>query len=193
MTTRLATPDDLTRRMGITVESERALELLADASAAVISYTGQQFVRATTTVQVRVPSDWKVRLGQLPVHDVDAVTDLNDNQLLFTFDGIDTVHVTVNLDSFSFEPWTSPIRTVNVTYDHGFDAIPDDIVAVVCQVAGRAYGTAPQDTGAAREQLGDWSYSAGAAASSGALGLLLPERAVLDRYTQRVRTIGIGP
>ena len=73
MTTRLATPDDLTRRMGITVESERALALLADASAAVISYTGQQFVRATTTVQVRVPSDWKVRLGQLPVHDVDAV------------------------------------------------------------------------------------------------------------------------
>ena len=92
MTTRLATPDDLTRRMGITVESERALALLADASAAVISYTGQQFVRATTTAQVRVPSDRKVRLGQLPVHDVDAVTDLNDNQLLFTFDGIDTVY-----------------------------------------------------------------------------------------------------
>ena len=90
MTTRLATPDDLTRRMGITVESERALALLADASAAVISYTGQQFVRATTTAQVRVPSDRKVRLGQLPVHDVDAVTDLNNNQLLFTFDGIDT-------------------------------------------------------------------------------------------------------
>ena len=155
MTTRLATPDDLTRRMGITVESERTA-LLADASAAVIIVHGPA---------VRAGDDHRPRAGAVgPEGSARAAPRSRRRRrhgperqpAPVHFDGIDTVHVTVNLDSFSFEPWASPIHTVNVTYDHGFDAIPDDIVVVVCQ--GRDLQDRPQDGHRApHEQLGDWA------------------------------------
>lgn len=188
----LAEVFDLESLLGCTVDPERAQKLLDDATSTVVAYTGQQFVRATTEVTVRVPRSRWLRLGQLPVHSVDAVEDLNGNVLTFEFDGIDRVRIPRNLDSFEYVPWTSPIRTVKVTYDHGFDVIPPEIVAVVCQVAGRAYGVRADDTGINQETLGAYNYSTGAAASSGALGLLLPERAVLDRYRHGVRTIGVS-
>lgn len=187
----LAEISDLEDLLGSTVDQARAQKLLHDASATVVAYTGQQFTRSTTTATVRVPRSRWLRLGQLPVHSVDAIVDLNDNPLTFEFDGIDRVRVPRNIDSFQWEPWASPIRTVKVTYDHGFDDIPPEIVAVVCQVAGRAYGVRADDTGINQETLGAYNYSTGAAASSGALGLLLPERAVLDRFRQGVRTVQV--
>lgn len=192
MTQLLATTDQLEDRMGVSIDQTRALAVLADASAAVVAYSGQTFHRATTTVTVRVPPSRVVRLGQRPVHSVDTVTDLNDNPLLFEFDGVDRVTVARNLDTFACEPWPTAVRAVKVTYDHGYDTIPGDVVAVVCQVAGRAYGVTPQDSGFADERLGDYSSGVRAAAASGALGLLLPERAVLDRYSSGVGTIGVG-
>ncbi len=191
MTTPLASIDDLELRLGEQVDGARALAVLSDASAAVVAYCGQEFVRATRTVKVKAPSSRRVRLGQLPVHSVSAVVDINGNPLTFTFDGIDTVIISANLDDFAFEPWATDIRTVGITYDGGFDAVPEDVVAVVCQVAGRAMGVNPQDTAVSTERLGEWSVGVRGAAASGPLGLLLPERAVLDRYASRARTIGV--
>lgn len=192
MTTPLASVVDLEQRLGEDVDSGRGAAAIMDASAAVVAYCGGwEFVRATRTVTVKVPPSRRVRLGQLPVHSVTTVVDLKDNPLTFEFDGIDTVSISMNLDDFAFEPWSSDIRNVKITYDGGFDTVPDDIVAVVCQIAGRALGTTPQDAALSSERLGEWSVSVRGAAASGALGLLLPERSVLDRYMSRARTIGV--
>jgi len=188
----LATLEDLEQLLGSSVDASRAETLLAHASAAVRSYTGQHFTRETTTVTVRVPKSRWLRLAQRPVWTVDAVTDTNDNPLTFTFDGLDRVRIPANVPSeFSFEPWLSPVRTAKVTYDHGYDQTPGDIIAVVCQVAGRAYGVKADDTALNQETLGSYNYSTGNAAASGATGLLLPERQILDRYRGTARTIGV--
>lgn len=69
---------------------------------------------------------------------------------------------------------------------------PDAVRAVVCQVAGRAYGTASEAAGIQQESLGSYSFSTGAAAAAGPLGLLTDERAVLDRYRRVARSVQVG-
>lgn len=75
--------------------------------------------------------------------------------------------------------------------DNEADA-PDAVRAVVCQVAGRAYGTASEAAGIQQESLGSYSFSTGAAAAAGPLGLLADERAVLDRYRHVARSVQVG-
>lgn len=185
MATPLATVGDLEGRLGRTfdvAETARATLLLQDASAAVRGYTGQQFTEATTTVRVK-PRKGLVRLPQRPVTAVTAVEDTNGNAVLHTWRGDDTVSVSGNTpDTWAWEPWRNGLTSVDVTYTHGYDEVPDDIIAVVCQIAGRAMGHAADTTGMQSETIGEYSYSVGAAAAAGGLGLLNDERAVLDRY-----------
>lgn len=191
----LAEVTDLELVLGYDLEGSdvgRGQRLLDDASAAVVSYTGQTFVRAETTATVRVPPSRWLRLGQRPVHSVSAVTDVNDNELTFTFDGLDRVRIPANLSDFAWEPWPTSLRTAKVTYDHGYDQIPGDVIAVVCQMAARAYGVNPADAGVNNERIGEYSYGIGAAASSGAVGMLLPERSILDRYRTPARTVSVN-
>lgn len=185
---------DLGDRIGRSLSGDdRAAAVLADAIAAVQSYTGQQIAEGTSTVVVPV-NRGMVRLTQIPVQSVDDVQTLGGAPIGFDFDGIRTI--TLNLDGairrFDLEPFRRTPRTIKVTYTHGFDPIPDDILAVVFQVAGRAYGVNPTDTGINQETLGSYNYSTGSAASSGALGFLLPERMVLDRYRMVGRSFATG-
>ncbi len=166
----------------------RAQQLIENATAAVISYTGQQFAAGTTTATLNPRRGW-VRLGQRPVTAVSAVTDINGSPINFTWNGLDKVKVGSNVMSdFAWEPWRSPLAMVKVTYTHGGD-IPADIKAVVVSAAGRAFGVLPQETALSQETLGAYNYSTGAAASSGAVGFLLPERLILDRYRAHASSI----
>jgi hypothetical protein len=60
--------------------------------------------------------------------------------------------------------------------------VPADIFAVICQIVGRALGRPADEAGITQESIGSYSYSVGAAAAAGAVGLLNDERAVLDRH-----------
>lgn len=42
---------------------------------------------------------------------------------------------------FSGTPWPSDPESWRITYDHGFNPIPDTIKGVVCEVAGRIYAS----------------------------------------------------
>lgn len=185
---------DLGDRIGRSLSGDdRAAAVLADAIAAVQSYTGQQIAEGTSTVVVPV-NRGSVRLAQIPVQSVDDVQTLEGAPIDFGFDGIRTITLASDraIPRFDLEPFRSPPKTIRVTYTHGFDPIPDDILAVVFQVAGRAYGVNPLDTGINQETLGSYNYSTGSAASSGALGFLLPERMVLDRYRLVGRSFATG-
>jgi hypothetical protein len=71
---------------------------------------------------------------------------------------------------------------VDVTYTAGYDDVPADVVAVVVQIALRAFGVNAEQTGLQSESIAGYSYSVGSAAASGGLGMLQAEREVLDRY-----------
>ena len=165
--------DDLAGRLGralSTAESDRAELLLADASAAVRSYTGQQLGLGEATSRLRV-KDGAVRLPQRPVIDVTAVADTDGNDLDVTWVAGDRIALT-----------GTTAEWVDVTYSFGYEEVPSEIVAVVCQIAGRAFGRPPDETGMQSETIGQYSYTVGAAAAAGGLGMLADERAVLDRY-----------
>lgn len=179
----LATLDDLAVRLGRTlsdVEETRAAALLDDASAAVRAYTGQDFTSSETTVRL-VPRNGKIALPQRPVTAVDSVKTVDGTDLVFTWWTGNSV--TVGATSINwFEVNGSPTQPVDVTYTHGYTTVPADIVAVVCQIVGRAMTKPADEAGFTQESIAGYSYALGAAAASGAVGMLADEKAVLDRY-----------
>lgn len=193
----LADVDDLEARLGRELSAEetaKAEQLLVDASASVRGYTGQQFTLVTND-EVRLrPRNGYVRLPQRPVNAVDSVEDIDDNEVLYVWEGLDRVRVSPNVpDTFAWEPWGTGIPAVDVVYDHGYAEIPDDIVAVVCSVVLRAMGTDPLSTGVQQESIAGYSYSVGSAAAAGGLGLLPGERETLDRYRSVGGTAWVTP
>jgi hypothetical protein len=190
----LAASADLTVRLGrdlTDAELDRADSLLADASAAVRSYTRQEIAQRTSVERLLVQDGW-VRLQQRPVVDVASVADLDANDLAVTWDGADRVWLGPASTPFRFDydypAWGCGFR-VDVTYTHGYDPVPDDIVSVVCGIVLRAMGGSPMETGLQSESIGSYSYTVGAAAAAGGLGMLPAERGVLDAYRRPVGVI----
>lgn len=184
MATPLATIDDLNRRLKSALsssETARAESVLGDVSASVRRHTGQDFTQATTTDRLRVRRG-KVRLPQWPVTAVTSVADTNANSVLFSWVADDVVTLSQNLDSFSFEPWSNGFTHVDVTYTHGYATLPDDLVGIVCQIAARVMGAPPEQSGKQSEEIGDYSYTLGAAAAAGPVGLLPAEREALSAF-----------
>jgi hypothetical protein len=172
----LATIADLEARLGRALtgtDADRAAALLVDASATVRNRTGQTFVAETTTARLRVRGT-QLRLPQRPVTAVNTITNVDGDEVGFTWHGGDSL----TLDSVPTVGW------VDVDYDHGYEDVPDDIIGVVCNIAGRAFGTPADEGGYQSETIGTYSYTVGATAAAGAAGLLNDERAILDRYTR---------
>lgn len=76
--------------------------------------------------------------------------------------------------------WTSRLRGVRLTVEHGFDAVPD-VVEIIRAIAGRA---SLSPSGITREQAGQVSVSFSMVAPGVAGGIVLMdhERVMLDRY-----------
>lgn len=181
----LADSNDIQDRLGrdlTDTEIARVNSLLRDASSAVRNYMRQDITEATTTVRLAVRS-CRVRLPQRPVSAVSAVEDVNGNSVIYTWEGFDSISPLPNVpDCFAWEPFRNGITAVDVTYTHGFNPIPDDIIGVVCNIVLRAFGRDPVDAGLTSESIQGYSYSLGAAGAAGGFGMLNDERAILDTY-----------
>lgn len=195
----LATLPELQARLTTLItadQEERAYALLADVSAAVRAYTGQEIEESTDSNKRLRVRNGVVRLPQRPVTAVASITDEDGNTVGYTWDGLDRLRVDSRpIDGFERNySLTFPYRvdTVLVTYTHGFSTIPADIVAVVCQIAARAIGSPATESGITQEALGAYSYSRGGAAGAGPFGLLADERAVLDRYRTPIGNIQVA-
>lgn len=164
-------------------DETRMGRLLIDASAAVRGYTGQLFDVVSETLRMKARTG-VLRLPQRPVTAVAAVEDPDDNAVSFEWWGDDRVYVggLTPLNQWEINGRRSPVTYLDVTYTHGYAAVPADIVAVVCQMAMRAYGVDATDSGKTSESITNYSYSTGGAAAAGGVGMLSDERAVLDRY-----------
>lgn len=183
----LASIEQLEARLGRAIaddEETRAQALLDDASATVRSYTGQQFSSASSTQRLSVRNG-RVRLPQRPVVAVSAVRDDDGNALAYRWPGEGAELLCLDaaqLCRCGGRPY------VVVDYDHGYTATPDDIVAVVCNVAGRALGVNVTDAATSQQSISGYSESFGPVGAAGPVGLFSQEIAVLDRY-KRVGTL----
>lgn len=169
--------------------------LLDAASAAVVRYTGQEFARSTTTTRLQVKRG-RVRLPQRPVNAVSGVVTPAGVALAegytWSFDGIETLWVADQVWEGLYVPVGIPRDLVDVTYDHGYDEIPPDVVAVVAGAALRAYGSPPEEGGVTGETISNYSYQRGSVAAAGPVGLLAEEKRALDVFRRPGGSILLG-
>lgn len=189
----LATNADVEAALGRALtptETNRVAQLLASASARFRAEARQQITPATSTVRLRAMSSasplhgqawWScwVRLPQRPVVAVTAVVDMDGSAVDFEHLADDLVGVRA-------------CGRVDVTYDHGYAEIPAAVVGVVAQMAARALGTPPDQSGITQESIVGYSYQLGGAAAAGAFGMLPDELAVARSYGRRAGTVRLA-
>lgn len=194
--TALATSVDFEDRLGRTLttsELDRVDALLSDASATIVHYTGQQFTKSESTQRCWVRRQ-RVWLTQRPVLDVSAVSDKDSNAVDFEWHGpgFDQVYLlaTPYRSVWPLNACVPPV--VDVTYTHGYDSIPDDVVSVCCSIALRTFGVAADSGGIQSESIEGYSYTLGTTAAAGTSGLLPEEKRALDVYRRVVGFIDGG-
>lgn len=191
----LATVDDLEGRLGRDLTGDelvRATAILDDVSASVILYAGQTFTTDETTQRFKIRNG-VVRLSQRPVVGVSAVVDLNENDVAYEWDQADRLDVTTQVfDSWSMEPYRNGLKYVDVTYEHGYEIVPQVIVGVVSNIALRTLGQTPTESGVVSEEIDGYAYRLGSAAGSGGFGMLPDEKATLDRYRRQLGNIRVA-
>ena len=168
----LACVSDVEIRLGRTFTSDEASRvqvLLDDASALVRRYTRQDFTPAATDTIVLRESAGVVRLPKRPVTAVSSVVLVGLNGVPdisivgWGWDGLDVVDVSgwdcvmVNLPEWVQDRSWLP-STYRVTYTHGYDEVPADIVAVVCGMVGRTMSAPSTSSGITSETIGSYSY-----------------------------------
>lgn len=200
----LATLGDLTARYPGTLTTDqqsRALALLGDASTVVRTYTRQTFTTATTTERIRPIGD-RALLRQAPVTAVTAVglvDTLQSGNLVslpmgaWMWDGgqevwIGAISTVINLPDDVTELLQYQVPLMEVTYSHGYDAVPDPAIAVVCSIVCRALDL-PTSGGVASQTVGALSYRLTAAGQDGVLGLTDSERLLLAPYRRSATTV----
>jgi hypothetical protein len=170
----LATIEDVEDRLGRSLtesEAARVEALLQDASALVVSYTGQEFLEGTSNSLLQVKQG-KIRLPQKPATDVISAVDLDDRNLSFKWDEFQTLYVTA--PNFSM---------VRVEYDHGTVLPPEDVVAVVAGITLRTLQVSPDAAqGVTQQTAGPFSVTYATWAVGGQAVLSPTDKAILDRY-----------
>lgn len=185
----LATIQDLIDITGQSYTDDQAWQLttmLESASREIQKETGQKIERMTHVWKPRLAV--KLRVPQFPDPSITSVKDVNGNSMPYYFDGVENIWVTnPALVAFDFTPYlfAQEYRLV-ITYEAGYEFIPDDIKAICCQMALRAFGADPTRSGFTQESITNYSYQQGQAAAAGAIGMLPMEKGSLEKY-KRVR------
>lgn len=202
--TTLAIVADLEARLGrdlTDTEAARADALLGDASAMVRSYTGLDFTVAEDDEVTLRGQGGMIRLPQRPVTEVSKVIAIGgdgapDVTLIdWIWDGIDQIRIgegsfVINLPAIWWDDDGYP-GTYRVTYSHGYEQVPADVVAVVCGMASRTL-TAPTMAGGVRsETIGPYSYQLDAAGAGLAVMMSQADRDALKRYRRSAGMITV--
>lgn len=166
---------------GSTLEAKINFELDA-ACAEIRKYTNQQLSAVEDdTVYLDGNGRACILLPELPVTTVDEV---------IVDEGLDTEEVITDYKLLNSGVlyrrcgWRCGVQNVKVTYDHGFAAIPSDIVQVAIQMVRTAIAVSPG--GIVSETIGGYSYSLGSVTANG----VEPFAKTLDRYA--VKRVPVG-
>lgn len=162
---------------GLTVTTASLLR----ASARIRGHVRQQITYGASTTIL----PWSNRrLPERPVVSVESVTDEDGVTLT---EGTDWKLVGDRID-------TSSTGRLTVAYTHGFTALPDELVELVCTVAARMGGMpAELQAGVQSQGAGPFQQTYGWDSYKAASGLTEGEKQVLARYWPRLpRTITLG-
>lgn len=175
--TSLASLSDLGVRLGLDLTGNtRAQALLDDASATVRDFCGQPFAVSANVTYTAVPCRGVITVPYGPVTAVASVK---------TAAGVTVTHTWASGRSITVDDTCAPLTA---TYSWGSATVPATVKAVVCQIAGRAYGTNAAEGGTTSETIGQHSITTGVIAAAGPVGLMPDEEARLEPYR-----IGSGP
>jgi hypothetical protein len=186
----LADVSDVTDRLPstISVEEVRVAALIADASATVRRYTKQDFTKRQTVAgnKIKLPQKPVISIQSITVRLPGSVTDALIPGWYWDGPGSDEIWLTdggsiINLAeelTFALE-WQTPI--CQVTYTHGYDTSPDDVIGVVCSMVTRII-TAPGLGGVISEGVGEYSYRLSDTAAQGPMALTAAEKDILKDY-----------
>jgi hypothetical protein len=186
------TMQDVADFLQLEVDEPACARAINEATAAIQNYCHQLLYLVTgDVVTLDVATAWaKLFLPELPV--ISVATVVEDGETLVVDDDY-------KLGQWGIlhrvgQNWAEGIQIVTVTYTHGYETIPDDVVAVCTRAAARAYqaGLLSADSagvpGIASKALGDYSVSYQPTGSEGTMGasaarmLLLSEKEILNRY-----------
>lgn len=173
-----------------TAQQARVNALLGDASVVVRAYCRRDFTAGTTTARYR-PRGHKVILPNRPVLRVTAVRSVvsfgTSEQLTalsyWSHPGGHEVHLgdqtqVINGPTLDF---TDDNVWVEVTYEHGFPEVPDDVVTVVANLVVRNL-TVPGGGLVDLQTVGPYTTRFGSFTGAGPLALTGGDRDVLNRY-----------
>lgn len=201
----LATKTDLVARLGrdITCEEDARLDaLLADASALIRAYTGQEFAVATDAQVTLRAQAGLIRLPQRPVTAVSSVVAIGGNgapDLTLTdwwWDGLDMVRIgageyVINLPDQWWDDEDGYPGTFRITYSHGYASVPPDVVAVACGMVLRTLTAPTVAGGIVSETIGPYSYRLDSAGAGTSVSLSDMERKALARYRRTTGMISV--
>lgn len=151
----LATVDDLTARGIDTSDTDAVSAFLAAASAAVRNAAGSTITRQESAVTLWTEPSRRIELPARPVHGVSVVE----------LDGEPVTDWVLRGSSLWREcRWQCPGAVPSelaVTFDHGFDEVPADVVDLVCSMVGSALAAADgggyaSTTGKTYESIDDY-------------------------------------
>lgn len=194
----LATTEDLEARLGRELtpdEAARAPALLADASALMRAFTGQDFEPVAGDVIILRPVGSMLRLPQRPVTAVTSVAAVGpDGSTIgslsgWTWDGRDKIDLTCAERAGSWPVnWRDPLPdTYQVNYDHGETPIPAIVVATVCAMVLRTLLSPSMTAGMVAERIGAYNYQLqqGAGAAGASVTMTEADEKAVRRYGPR--------
>lgn len=185
----LATVAQLEARLGHPVDETRAAALLDDASSVVRNYTRQTITRVEDDKFTVRYSRGRVLLPEHPADKPTLVERADGSgaipEVMWWYSGLNEVEFYNSTLIANGPYYRHAMRAVTVTYSHGYQEVPADIVAVTCQMVARVIDGAIQSPGLRGEGIDDYRADLGGGLSSGTIALVPEEKQVLDRYKRR--------
>lgn len=200
----LATAADLVARLGRDLTSEESVRveaLLADASARIRAYTGQDFELVEDDQVVLRAQGGMIRLPQRPVTAVSAIVAIGFNGAPdvaladWWWDGLDQVRIgagdyIINLPERWWDDEDGYPGTFRITYSHG-QTPPADVVAVACAMALRTLTSPALAGGLTSETVGPYSYRSETPGLGLAVTMTEEDRHTLKRYRKTTGMISV--
>jgi len=152
------------------------------ASARVRGYVRQEITADTSTIIVRGPI---VVMPERPVTEITTVKDITDPDDPYTLSADEWV-----LRSGGILETPNFGGNLEVTYDHGFATVPDEVIELVCGVASRLTQiNVAAASGVQQETAGSESVTFGFDSYKAISDLTAGEKAVLDRLFPRMSNV----
>lgn len=202
----LASVDDVQSRilprMLSAAEITRAGVLLKDASSQIRRYCKKDFLYHAGDVKVLKAAGGVIKLPYRPVISVTSVVAISGNVAVpdipvswWTFDDIDEITIAdaaatgvINLPEAWYEFGAFP-GTYRVTYDHGFEIVPDDVEMVAATTVISVLMAPTMAAGVIGETVGAYSYRLERGGGGLVVALTEADLAALEDYRPKNGTI----